>query len=72
MDFFVSTLTALYSSHFKTARVTDFILSLFLGTFFEELLSNLVFKPLNQAAAWLSDSTSIPSLNATPLITLAK
>ncbi|MCP3672200.1 MAG: transposase [Gammaproteobacteria bacterium] len=37
-----------------------------------ELLSNLVFEPLNQAATWLSDSTSIPSLNLTPLITLAR
>tara|TARA_R110002074_G_scaffold314443_1_gene484865 strand:+ start:417 stop:638 length:222 start_codon:yes stop_codon:yes gene_type:complete len=27
-----------------------------------------VFEPLLQAAAWLSHSTSIPSLNATPFI----
>jgi len=37
-----------------------------------ELLSNLVFEPLNQAATWLSDSTSIPSLNLTPLITFPR
>ena len=26
-----------------------------------------MFEPLNQAAAWLPDPTSIPSLNSTPL-----
>ena len=38
----------------------------------EELLSNLVFKGLNQAAAWLESVTSIPSLNFTPVMTCAR
>ena len=37
-----------------------------------ELLLNLVFGPLNQAATWLADSTSIPSLKSTPPITFAR
>ncbi len=37
-----------------------------------ELLSNLVFRRLNQAATWLTFVTSIPSLNFTPVMTLAR
>ena len=37
-----------------------------------ELLSNLVFSKLNQAATWSAVFTSIPSLNFTPLITFAR
>jgi hypothetical protein len=37
-----------------------------------ELLSNLVFKGLNQAAAWFESVTSIPSLNFTPVMTCAR
>lgn len=37
-----------------------------------ELLSNLVFGRLIQAAAWSMSVTSIPSLNFTPVITLAR
>ena len=38
----------------------------------QELLSNLVFGMMNQAATWSSDVTSTPSINRTPLITLAR
>ncbi len=38
----------------------------------DELLSNLVFGMMNQAATWSSDVTSTPSMNRTPLITLAR
>ncbi len=38
----------------------------------EELLSNLVFKSLNQAAAWFDSVTSTPSLNFTPMMTCAR
>jgi len=37
-----------------------------------ELLSNLVFRDLNQAAAWFDPVTSIPSLNFTPVMTFAR
>ena len=38
----------------------------------EELLSKVVFKHLSQAATWFDSVTSIPSLNFTPLMTLAR
>jgi hypothetical protein len=38
----------------------------------DELLSNLVFSRVNQAAAWSTAVASIPSLNLTPVITLAR
>jgi hypothetical protein len=38
----------------------------------EELLSKVVFGHLIQAAIWSTSITSIPSLNLTPLITLAR
>ena len=68
------------SFHVNIHQSTSFVLPYYLSVqveFFRfdlvgELLSNLVFEPLNQAAAWLSDSTSIPSLNSTPLITFAR
>ena len=37
-----------------------------------ELLSKVVFKHLSQTATWLDSVTSIPSLNFTPLMTLAR
>ena len=37
-----------------------------------ELLSKVVFKHLSQAATWFDSVTSIPSLNFTPLMTLAR
>ena len=37
-----------------------------------ELLSNLVFRSLNQAATWFGSVTSIPSLNFTPVMTFAR
>ena len=37
-----------------------------------ELLSNLVFRGLNQAATWSDSVTSIPSLNFTPVMTFAR
>ena len=37
-----------------------------------ELLSNLVFRGLNQAATWSDFVTSIPSLNFTPVMTFAR
>ena len=38
----------------------------------KELLSNLVFRRMNQAAAWSTSFTSIPSLNSIPVITFAR
>jgi putative transposase len=37
-----------------------------------EVSSNLVFSGLNQAAAWSTSVTSMPSLNLTPVITFAR
>ena len=37
-----------------------------------ELWSNLVFRKMNQAAAWLISVTSIPSLNLIPITTFAR
>ena len=39
---------------------------------FPELLSNVVFGRLSQAATWSISFTSIPCLNSTPVITLAR
>lgn len=38
----------------------------------DELLSNLVFWHINQAATWPTSFTSIPSLNLIPVITFAR
>ena len=38
----------------------------------DELWSNLVFREMNQAAAWLISVTSIPSLNLIPITTFAR
>jgi hypothetical protein len=38
----------------------------------QELWSSLVFRNMNQAAAWLNSVTSIPSLNLIPITSFAR